>query len=148
VSGLATAHPPTEIRFCGCSQVCVDSEESYRILYATEEDGYSCTLAPATDETEERDPGCFTAGDDRKVIGVLGGARNLYYNPNTCARRALADVDPDDCTGCVDDNCDSSVTYEQTGRHEYEVVGSDVVVRTNRCNPPEKWSGGPGPAGR
>ena len=143
-TGLASAHPPEEIRFCGCSQVCVSSDESYRIVYATEgDDGYTCRVAPGTDETEHTTPDCFTAGEDEKVIGVLGGNRNFYHNPNTCAEKALDDVDLNDCTGCEDDNCDSTVTYERRGQHEYEVVGGDVVVRTRLCKPPEKWDDDP-----
>lgn len=145
-SGFAGASAPQEIRFCGCSQVCVgfDGEESYRIFYATEtDDGYTCSLRPATNEAEPREPKCFTAGEGEKIIGVLDGIRNVYPNPNNCAQRALADVTFDDCTGCLDDNCSKVVvTYEQTGRHEYE-ASNGVVVRTRMCKPPWKWEDDP-----
>jgi hypothetical protein len=150
--GLASADPPDEIRFCGCSQVCVSTETSYRIVYASEEgSGYACRVEPGTDEPEPRNPDCYTAGDDEKIIGILGGARNMYYNPNTCAERALNAVDLNDCTGCVDDNCDTLVSYDQVGKHEYEAKvtwGEDdeekvVTVRTRLCKPPEEWDDDP-----
>lgn len=138
--GIASAHPPEEIRFCECSQVCVDPRQSYRIVYASEgDDGYSCRVSPGTDDTEHSDPGCFKADDDEKIIGVLGGMRNMYHNPNNCAEKALDDVDLNDCDGCADDNCDKTISYTQIGKHTYEVDGEDVVVRTHKCKPPEKW---------
>lgn len=141
IPGVASAHSPDEIRFCGCSEVCVDSKRSYRVVYATEEDdGYSCRVAPGTDEVEHSEPGCFKAGDDEKIVGVLGGVRHMYHNPNNCAEKALDDVALNDCTGCVDNNCNKSVTYTQIGKHTYEVDSGNVVVRTHQCEPPEKWT--------
>lgn len=140
-SDPVTATPPEEIRFCGCSQVCVYSTHSYRIFYATEEeDGYSCRLAPSTDEDEPREPGCYTAGEGEKVLGVLGGTRKVYHNPNNCARRALVDVDFNNCSGCDDDNCNESVNYSRDGKHRYMVEENNVVVKTRKCKPPEKWT--------
>lgn len=152
-AGTASAHEPKEIRFCGCSQVCVDNDgESYRIIYATEtDDGYTCSIEPATDQTAEREPGCFEAGSDEKVIGVLGGNRNVYWNPNNCARKALdefssegGELSFDDCTGCNDDKCSRPVEYdwENASQHEYPVKGLSVVVRTRKCKPPAKWDDG------
>jgi hypothetical protein len=150
---VASAAPPAEIRFCGCSQVCVSSGKSYRIVYTREEDNeYWCRVAPGTDEMEPRTPDCYTAGKDEKIIGVLGGSRYFYYNPNTCAEAVLNEVNLNDCGGCKDNNCDSTVSYNQVGKHEYHtrVVWGEgdsnsmtVTVRTRLCKPPAEWQDEP-----
>ena len=154
-SGTVSARVPVEIRFCGCSQVCVKVGDpaSYRILYATEaETGFTCSLDPAITEREPRTSGCYTADPGEKVIGVLDGQRTLYLNPNTCARRATDELgDPSDCAGCTandgsDGDCIRTVLgvddYSREGRHEYDANG--VTIRTRLCKPPEQWENDPG----
>lgn len=137
LSGTGSAHPPDEIMFCGCVQVCVTSDKNYRVFYATKEaDGYSCRLEPGTDEIAESSPDCFGAGEDESIIGILGGERNVYWNPNPCAQMALAAVSLDDCAGCDDGMCANRVTYRRVGRHEYDATGKPVTVRTWNCTQP------------
>lgn len=144
LSGSATAHPPQEVRFCGCSRVSVRTTKSYRVLYAEETgDGYSCRFDRATYAAEHRESGWFVAGDDEKIIGVLGGDRQLFWNPNTCAQRALDTLDANDCFGCLDPPCDDRVEYDQLGPHDYAVGGTDSLVRTRNCRPPDQWDEGP-----
>lgn len=163
-TGGASAHPPREIRFCGCSQVCVDNAgENYRVIYATEtEDGYDCRIEPSIDAVAETDPDCYEyTPPDEKIIGVLGGSRHVYWNPNNCARRALDDLTGGedslaDCDGCTDGGCTNLVEYTQQSRHEFHVDGSNVVVRTRKCKHPDDWGSeddrgeqpGPGPDDR
>jgi len=140
LSGSAFGHPPEEVRFCGCSRVSVRTTKSYRILTATEtSDGYTCRLDRSTDAAERRESGWFVAEGEEKIVGVLGGSRNLFWNPNPCAQRAIDTLDPNECFGCHDDDCDEAVAYEQLGPHRYGAVGVDTVVRTRRCHPPAKW---------
>jgi len=151
-SGMASASPPTEIRFCGCSQVCVQSSASYRILYATEtDDGYTCSLEPSITAPEPRTSDCYTVDPGEKVIGVLDGDRTLFLNPNTCAQRANEALgDPNDCAGCTENDgsagdCIRNVLteddYTRKGRHEYDADG--ITVRTRLCKPPERWTDDP-----
>lgn len=149
-SGTASATPPTEIRFCGCSQICFQATDGpYRIFFATEtEDGYDCRLEPdlysgLTEST------CVTAGEDEKIIGLLNGGRRFFANPNNCAQRALDDVDLTDCTGYSDDVAIEHMTYSQVSRHEYIVDDpqsdnvDSVTVRTRQCKPPSQWDDDP-----
>lgn len=151
-SGSVSASPLTEIRFCGCSQVCVKTSSSYRILYATEtDDGYTCSLEPSITDAEPRSSDCYTAESGEKVIGVLDGQRTLYLNPNTCAQRAIEALgDLNDCTGCSANDgtagdCIRKILtvddYTQAGIHEYDAVG--VTIRTRRCKPPDQWEDDP-----
>jgi hypothetical protein len=157
-SGTGSAHPADEIRFCGCSQVCVKTSHSYRILYATETaDGYTCSLEPSITGTEPRDSDCYTVDSGEKIIGVLDGTRTLYLNPNTCAQRAIEALgDLNDCAGCTENDgtegdCIRALLtvddYTKEGRHEYEANG--ITIRTRRCKPPEQWDDDPnGPPDR
>lgn len=161
LSGPATAHPPAEIRFCGCSEVCVDTTKSYRIVYATDPDDpsgadstgrISCRIWPPTDEPEPRRPDCFTAEDDEQIVGVIGGDRRVYHNPLSCAWPTVEQLDLAACEGCVDGNCTTRVEYELTGVNEFRVASrddesaperlEDLIVRVGRCSPPSTWDDG------
>lgn len=143
-SASARQHSLEELRFCGCGRVCVDSDERYRVVFATEEGGEtSCRLSCVSS-----DPRCYSAGSEEKVIGVLDTADNLFSNPNNCARKPLENIDLSDCADDQGWDSASPVTYNQTGKHEYEVADMEVTVRTKRCKSPEEWntshSGSPG----
>lgn len=139
-SGTASAHPPDEVRFCECSRVCVDSDRSYRVIYAVEANWMTtCSLEPATSEPAESTPGCFEADDGETIIGVLGGTRNVYWNPNACAEMPLDVFSLADCDGCDDGACSDRVTYWRVGPNEYAVGGEPVTVRTDSCEPPSEW---------
>lgn len=142
LSGSASAHAPTEIRFCGCSQVCVERSEdhsAFRVVYATDVDGdFECTTPGEEDKI--RTDTCVEADSGRKIVGIIGGDGRFYCNPNNCARMALGRSTDPDCpdpeTGCVD--------CTQVDRHEY--VCNGVTVRTRQCKPPSEWNGGNGPS--
>lgn len=148
-SGTASATPPEEIRFCGCSQICFEQNDGRNfVLYATEtEDGYDCELDEVGVEAT-----CETAGDDEKIIGLFnrkGDDYRFFKNPNNCASRALSDVDPSDCHPPDLEDEILYMIYERVSRHEYVVrdpksvnVG-EVTVRTRKCNPPSQWEDGP-----
>lgn len=139
-SGVGSAHPPDEVRFCGCSRVCVDSTNSYRVIYVVEQEWLTtCSLEPTTSEPAESEPRCIEADENETIIGVLGGARNVYWNPNACAEKGLEWFSIDDCDGCDDGLCNDRVTYWPVGPDEYEVDGESVTVRTGACEPPSEW---------
>ncbi|QSG15191.1 hypothetical protein [Halapricum desulfuricans] len=159
-SGTASATPPTEIRFCGCSQICFGENDGRNfVLYATEtEDGYDCELDEVGVEAT-----CETAGDDEKIIGLFNRRLDDYRffkNPNNCASRALSDLGFDEPAGetvgdidCpLPDDLEDDILYmfyERVSRHEYVIndpksvnVGK-VIVRTRKCNPPSQWVDNP-----
>lgn len=152
LSGTASASPPSEIRFCGCSQVCVQTDASYRILYATETDGgYTCSLEPSITGTEPTSSDCYTVAPGEKIIGVLDGTRTLFQNPNNCAQQAIEAIDGlNDCAGCTaDDGPDgdcirdirTAADYAKEGPHKLDADG--ITIRTRRCKPPAKWKDDP-----
>lgn len=133
-AGTASAHPPDEIRFCGCSQVCVDRSNpssAFRVIYATDVGGdFECTT-PGEDEKIRTDR-CVEAGSGRKIVGVIGGGGQTFANPNHCARMALERSTDADCP-----DPDDAVDCTQVDKHEYVCAG--VTIRTRKCKPPEKW---------
>lgn len=129
LSGAASAHAPEEIRFYECSQVCVDPVRNYRVFYAAGDRwGYTCYLEPGTDERAETEPKCFETGEDEMILGILGGERNMFPNPNSCTGGIFDGFSLDDCTGCEDDDCSDVVGYERVGPGEYEAVGLPTTV--------------------
>lgn len=147
-AGSVSAHPPDVVTFWGCSKVCVESSNNYRVLYANGDRwGYRCSIEPGTDELAESEPNCFEAGENERIMGVLGGQRNVYWNPNSCTTEILDGFSLDDCAGCSDDSCSSLVNYEQVGPSKYEVPGLPVTVWTLESETTSRVVRDPEPAG-
>ena len=116
--GSASAHKPHEIRFCGCSRICVHgtSGESGRVWIATE-DGLSYTPLTYSD--------CLSP--DGKVIGFEFHEYGYWYlacNPSPCAN--------------AEGEQDALLADKRLNADGCELPG-DVIVRTNQCR--EFWDG-------
>lgn len=153
-AGVASAapHAPEEVRFCGCTEVCVkrgEDTDPFWVITAEDVDGdfeYDC-LGPYTSDT------CVVPGD--KVIAIVDGALNVICNPNQCAQMVrdrtggFTVTCPRGTAGggsfTVSD-CDCEIEWVP-GQHEYVCTGladgeggtTSVRIRTNKCQPPSQW---------
>lgn len=154
-AGVASARPhaPEEVRFCGCTQVCVkrgEESDPFWVITAEDVDGdfvYDCQGPYEMDM-------CVEPGD--KVIAIVDGALNVICNPNHCAamvRDRTGGIRTVTCSGTSVgigrdfdvSSCDCEPEREP-GQHEYECRLPDstggmttVTIRTNKCQPPWKW---------
>lgn len=111
-AGTASANSLNEIHFCGCSQVCVDSNGFGFVVFGWEtDDGWDhkavsfSQIAYGTGNgvtEDERVRFCYTVeefledydvgGTEHKIIAVRQDGCN-FCNPGQCASKALADLD-------------------------------------------------------
>lgn len=150
-TGVASAdpHAPEEVRFCGCTQVCVKrgaENDPFWVITAEDVDGdftYDCHGPYNSDR-------CVIPGD--KVIAIVDGAENVICNPNHCAQMVRDRTHgfrvscPHPGQTLTVSGCDCEPDLGP-GEHEYVCRGLDdgsggttsVRIRTNKCQPPWKW---------
>lgn len=129
-SGMASANSLNEIHFCGCSQVCVDSNGFGFVIFAweTEDDGWEYMARSFSQLTgknisiNERVKFCYTVdefiedydvgGKEHKIIAVRQDGCNIC-NPGQCASKALS---PDNL---------KSISLPGSGKTDWEGCDTD-----------------------
>lgn len=143
-SSTASANFPDEIRFCGCSQVCLSSTDPNKkfwvVVACPTNGGFDFTYKKKRQENcpnSDKDVLCHELSDaelndDCKIVAVAFDQSGdgdvpdeddgIYCNPNTCAQKAL---DHAESTG--EFTCD----LEESGTHK----NNSITIETGGCSP-------------
>lgn len=169
-SGVASATNPGQINFCGCSQVCLEREETggtFDVVLAREDDSddgweFDFVERPMEGRGRGRRGFCYEIDEDSewKIISVRAhnsspcGGRDPFYhycNPGQCAQKALAAYrdlcDNVECVNCDpdDDGCVPAFgVFDDPRRDDPDGRGTVEIVR-GRCGTPGKDDPSQGP---